>query len=340
VGVVIEVARALVRRPPPRTVVFASWDGEEAWSTRRATTTGSRAWLRAPGRDLARMVAALDVEMSGYAPGRPVLHTIAYADPRREGRAVVAPGWVVRAALRGSADNGQPFGVLDPRLGWLAQPGVRTFRVRLYGDDLSFLQAGHPAVFTSDSSFSTFYPWYHQPTDTADKIAPAALARMGQAVLGAVQELARTPRGASVEADWYAVGTSVLGRGGLLLAGGLSLAPALLVGARAGGRALPLAAIRAALFATLLWRHPVPALWVFLLPNLAAFRPRAWNVGALMPAAGLAVLGVAAWARGMASGLWLAWWELALAGALAVLGLWGVTARGARKPARKRRAAA
>jgi len=43
-------------------------------------------------------------------------------------------------------------------LSWLYQPAVRAFRVRLYGDDLSFLQEGHAALFASDSSFSFFYP--------------------------------------------------------------------------------------------------------------------------------------------------------------------------------------
>ena len=59
------------------------------------------------------------------------------------------------------------------------QPLVRTFRISLYGDDLSFLQAGLPALFVSDSSFTAYYPWYHQPGDTADKLDASSLARMG-----------------------------------------------------------------------------------------------------------------------------------------------------------------
>src|ERR1700675_4675937 len=44
VGVLIETARMWAREPSrTRTFVFASFDGEEAWSTGKATTTGSRA---------------------------------------------------------------------------------------------------------------------------------------------------------------------------------------------------------------------------------------------------------------------------------------------------------
>ena len=81
----------------------------------------------------------------------------------------------MRAVLGGSRRAGVGLGVGDPFLSWLYQPAVRTFRVRLYGDDLSFLQAGLPATFTSDSTFTRFYPWYHEPTDTPDKLDAAAL---------------------------------------------------------------------------------------------------------------------------------------------------------------------
>ena len=95
--------------------------------------------------------------------------------------------------LAGSGRPAPSCGVGDPLLSWVYQPAVRTFRGRLYGDDLSFLQAGLPAVFTSDSSFTRFYPWYHQPDDTADKLDAAALARMGTAVVGGVEALAALP---------------------------------------------------------------------------------------------------------------------------------------------------
>ncbi len=316
VGVLIEVAGELTRRPrPPRTYVFASWDGEEAWSTGKATTAGSRAWLRAPGRDLSRMVAAFDVEMCGWGGGRPTLHPIAYADPRRPGAYVVAPAWLARAALGGGG-----FALGDPLLAWLYQPVVRTFRVRLYGDDLSFLQAGQPAVFAADSSFTAFYPWYHQPTDTADKLDPVALGRMGAAVLAVAEALARVPRGQSAQPQWFAVAGVVVERPWLLAAGIAALVPGLLAAVSTRGRALAIGLLRAAIFAVLLWRHPVPVLWAFALPMLVPGRGLL-TAAAFVPALALGALGVAAALRGFVGGLWLRPWELAFAAALTALAL-------------------
>jgi hypothetical protein len=325
VGVLLEVARAQAAAARPvRTLVFASWDGEEAWSTGLTTTAGSREHVRALGPRGREMVAALAIEMCGWAGGAPVLHPIAYSDPLRPGRYVAAPAWVMRAALQGAREAGSPFAVGDPLLSWLYQPTVRTFRARLYGDDLSFLQAGLPAVFASDSSFTAFYPWYHRPADTPDKLDPRALARMGGAVLGALRALEHAqPAGA--ERDWFALGSVVIGRTGLAAVVVSSLALLMARGRSwAGGRVYLLA--HAALVAVLWWRNPVPVLWVFVLPQLGVAargrRPRLVpGVLLLLPLLALITLGALAWARGFVSGLWLASWELALAAAALVL-LW------------------
>jgi hypothetical protein len=317
VGVLIEVARVAARAAArPRTLVFVSWDGEESLAPR---TVGSRAWLRSLGSGVDHLSGALVIEMCGWSGGRPVLHPLAYADPLRPGRHVIAPAWLVRAALAGARRNGAPLGVGDPWLSWLYQPAVRTFRARLYGDDLSLLQAGQPAVFASDSSFSAFYPWYHQATDTKDKLDASALARMGAAVLGALGELERAPRGPAHEPDWFAAGGRVLGPSGLLALGALSLAPGLVAGLRAGGTTLGARLVQAACFGVLLARHPVPALWTLLLPNLLLpFARRHGRLLALVPLLALLALGGLAWRRGMVSGVWLAPWECVI-GALALL---------------------
>ena len=54
-----------------RTIVFASLDGEEAWSTGLGTTTGSRAYVRGLGPQARDIVAAFVVEISGGAAARP-----------------------------------------------------------------------------------------------------------------------------------------------------------------------------------------------------------------------------------------------------------------------------
>jgi hypothetical protein len=324
VGVLIEVARAaLARSSRPRTLVFASWDGEEAWHTGRTTTAGSRADVRSLGPRARRVVAALAIEMCGFERGAPVLHPIAYEDPKRPGGHTVAPGWLVKAALAGARQRGATLGVGDPLIPWLYQPAVRTFRVRLYGDDLSFLQAGLPAVFVSDSSFTTFYPWYHQASDTVDKLDVVALGRMGEAVLGVLTALEDVPLGGGKEPVWFSAFGTVVGRWALLGLGALAVIPGLVIVRSQGG--LPFAARlgQAALFGVLLWRHPVPALWVFLLPSWLTLGVRSWWKSALglLPALALVGLGAAAWWRGFASGLWLAPWELIIAG-LAFALLW------------------
>ncbi len=312
VGVLIEVARALARSPSrPRTVVFASFDGEEAWATGKGTTTGSRAYVATLGAEARNLVAAFIVEMSGFARGRPLLQTLAYPDPKRLGGAVVAPGWLVRASLNGSRASGSPFGVGDPLIPWLYQAGVRTVRADFYGDDLSFLQAGLPAVFASDSSFSSFYPWYHESGDTADRLSADALARMGDAVLGAVGRILEEPRGPESEPTWFAVWGIVLGPLPILGLAALSVLPGLFAARRAGGPALLARALHAALFAFLVFVRAIPWLWVFLLPNLlpritrpAARRPWALFV-AFLPALALLTLGVVAGFRGFAHGVFV-----------------------------------
>jgi hypothetical protein len=92
--------------------------------------------------------------------------------------------------------------------------------------------------------------------------------------------------------------------------------------------------VQSLLAAVLLWRHPVPALWILLLPHLLLPWRRSWWTAplALGPALGLLALGIAAWWRGVVNGVWLAPWEITVAGlalSLAFLGLGG----GARKSA-------
>jgi hypothetical protein len=203
----------------------------------------------------------------------------------------------------------------DPWLSWIYQPAVRTFRTGLYGDDLSFLQAGLPAVFVSDSSFSAFYPHYHQPTDTADKLDARALERVGNAVLGALRTLDRTPRGPAEDPEWFAGLGRVAGPTVLTVLAAVSVLPGLGSGLGGGGAVLGARVLQVGLFALLFWRHPIPALWVFLLPNvlLPLGRARWATVLAVTPVLALVALGTAAWVRGMVSGLWLAPWEIAAA---------------------------
>jgi hypothetical protein len=329
VGVVIEAARVLARqRTRSRTLVFVTWDGEEAWSTGHATTTGSRAFIKQLGATVRDMVAAVDVEMCGWKGGTPAIHPVPYADPLRPGRYHVVPAWAVGAALRGARSAGAPLVVGDPRLSWLYQPAVRALRVKYYGDDLSFVQAGLPALFLSDSSFTAFYPWYHQPTDTPDRIEAPALAHMGQAVLGIVGELSRVKRGPATEAQWFAAFGHAFSWPILVALALLSVIPGLANASSHRDGAFGLRLFQAALFGVFFWRHPVPAVWIFVLPNVVGGLPRKRGgvAIAVLPLLALVVLGIVAWARGFAGGLWIAGWELAIA-ALAFALVWAAPPR-------------
>jgi hypothetical protein len=168
---------------------------------------------------------------------------------------------------------------------------------------------------------------------------------MGRSVLGVVRALERVPRGEAEEAHWFAAFGRVVGGPWLLALGAASLLPGLWRGWRRGGAALGVRVLQAVLAGVLLWRHPVPALWLLLVPHLLLPWRRSWwtVVLALSPALALLAIGASAWWREAVNGVWLAPWEIAVASlalALAYLGLGGRgagRARGARRPAGRRR---
>lgn len=336
VGVLLEAARALAASGSrSRTIVFASFDGEEAVPPRRAGATGSRAWLRSLGAEARNVTAAVALEMCGWSGGAAVFQPIPYADPLRRGRYVVTPGWLMQAALDGSGRPGPRFGVGDPLLSWLYQPAVRTFRVGLHGDDAAFLQAGHPATFTTDSSFTRFYPHYHAAGDTADRLDAASLARIGNGVVSIVRTLSAARRVAAADQHWFAAFGHVFGAAFLYAVGGLSLFAGLrglrdLSGIHRVCRVIQIAAV-----VYLLWRNPVPTLWVFALPllTLGLARSRLLLALSLLPAAALGVLGLTAWKRGFVQGFWFDPWELGLL--VLAVALFFVPAAGSRRRARK-----
>jgi hypothetical protein len=104
---------------------------------------------------------------------------------------------------------------------------------------------------------------------------------------------------------------------------------------------------QALLTAVLLFRHPVPALWVLLLPLvvLPLRRTLATSLVSLLPFLALVALGGAAWQRGMVNGFRLAPWEVGVGLAALVLaffglgggGSWRRSSRGEPKPKGRRR---
>jgi hypothetical protein len=154
-------------------------------------------------------------------------------------------------------------------------------------------------------------------------------------------------RGPAEEPHWFVAFGRVIGQPWLLALGAASLLPGLWRGWRASGLALGVRVAQSILVGVIVWRHPVPALWLLLVPLLLLPWRRSWWTAllALGPALALLAIGASAWWREAVNGVWLAPWEIAVASlalALAFLGLGGGggrgRARGARKPAgRKRR---
>jgi hypothetical protein len=318
VATLVEAARALVRRGPRgRTIAFVSFDGEEAPArdslARSTAGVGSRAWVQSLGSDARNVVALVALAGSGWKEGAAVLSAPAHAHELTS--FVVAPAGVVRAVLDGARGASRPLAVGEPLVPWLYQPAVRFFRAADRGSDAAPLRAGVPAVALSDEPFLVRYPFAGQAADTADKLDPDALARVGDALLGAAAVVETIPRPAA-DPDWLVVAGRVLDRSTLLAIGALSLVPGFLGALRGGSLALGVRVAQAALFGVMLVRLPVPTLAIFLLANLVTpvARGRVASLFAVIPPLALAAYGGLAWSRGLVAGVWPAAWELAVLG--------------------------
>jgi hypothetical protein len=315
VAVLIETARALAQRSDrPRTVVFASFDGEEAWFTGQLPT-GSAAYVESLGGSARDLVAALVMDVDGSTGGAPVIHPLLYADPARPGTPLSAPAWLVEAALVGSGKGGSRPRVGGSFLAWLYQPALRTFKITLHGDDLSFLRSGLPALLASDSSLRDYYPGRQHVRDPDDALSIGTLERAGDSILGIVDELGRVPRGAPVDSIWFAAGGRLFRLPALVTFCAFCALPGLVLSVRGGALALGLRLMQALLFAFALWRHPLPAAWVLAAPTLltALPLPRWLTAGlGLIPALALAALGLIGRSLGAVTGSWVAPWEAML----------------------------
>jgi hypothetical protein len=79
----------------------------------------------------------------------------------------------------------------DPFLSLLYQPVIRVVKVRFYGDDASFLLGGIPAVMFTDSSFSAFYPDYHQAGDLPKNVSEDRLVQMNRLITTVIHRTRR-----------------------------------------------------------------------------------------------------------------------------------------------------
>ncbi|MBI5367073.1 MAG: Zn-dependent exopeptidase M28 [Planctomycetes bacterium] len=255
VALLAGLAPVFAARPLPRTVVLAAVDLEERG------LLGSRAWVAeeaAAGR-LADYRVALSTEMLGWKDGIPVLHTFptGFRQPpeTRPAGGGLAPRWLAALTLAAGRDAGRPLHFGDPILFPVYHVIFRHFITPFESDSGAFAERGVPALFLSDCSFARFYPDYHQPSDTLDKVDRARLTAAGRALevlvlaLADRPELPRADSGvAEAEIEYLTCGAWVFPSWALRLAVAAALAPLLLLArVRRGAGELPRGALPLAL---------------------------------------------------------------------------------------------
>ena len=155
-AVLLEVARALSKMKPRRTIVLVSFSGEEQG------LLGSRLYVREPVRPLPATKAMINVDHAGVGNGR---LTVGLTDLSRE-TAMKA------GKTAGLAEKLDLFGFF---------PG---------GDHVPFKEAGIPTAAVVSGGM---HPDFHQPSDTADKIKPEILESTARFVLALAWQLANNP---------------------------------------------------------------------------------------------------------------------------------------------------
>jgi len=188
-SVLLNVAAHFRRTPPQYTLILCSFDGEES------SFEGSISFAKSlSAEDKQKTMFMLCLEMMGWKPGTPNIQTLKYDLYGRseqikgfKGYGLLTPAPLTRLILDSAQVANIPFSHGDPYLSWLYQIGVRISKVRFYGDDISFQFSGIPAVMFTDSSFSKFYPQYHQPGDKPENLNEKRLADMTRLILTIIQ---------------------------------------------------------------------------------------------------------------------------------------------------------
>jgi hypothetical protein len=173
----LEVARLVVERQLPRSVLFISFGSEEQ------LMLGSYHYVAHPLRALDKTAAVLNLDMMG----RNEEHT-----PESLGAYELTASRSDQLNLVGAVFSRE----LDMLLAKEAQTADMTLstkfdrdssqRVLFRCDHLPFLQKGVPAVWL----FGGFHPGYHEPVDTIDRLDFEKMTRVVRLTVGAVRALA------------------------------------------------------------------------------------------------------------------------------------------------------
>jgi Peptidase family M28 len=189
-AVLLNVASHFKSMKPPYTLVFCSFDGEESGFE------GSISFAeKLTTQEKQNTLFMLCLEMMGWKIGAPNIQTLKYdlfgMGQRIEGfkgYGLLTPAPLTKLVLSSARTANVPFYQGDPHLSLLYQIGVRITKVSYYGDDVSFQFSGIPAVMFTDSSFSKFYPHYHQPADKPGNVNEQRLADMTRVIIDVIQK--------------------------------------------------------------------------------------------------------------------------------------------------------
>ena len=175
VAALLEVAKALRRCEPKskRTIVVAFWTGEEEGKL------GSGHWVRHPLWPLGRTVAYLNLDMVGHPWSLDEIRTLVSEAKLPDGEGFLAGLDPADFIEPGVADWAPDLGDALQRAGHgtgLALHLDRTDGKRGGSDYRDFARAGVPWV----RFFGNFFPGYHEPSDTPDKVDPEQVRRMAR----------------------------------------------------------------------------------------------------------------------------------------------------------------
>lgn len=189
VAALLALSAAFAQRDSPRTIRFVAFVNEEA-PFAHSESMGSTVYATRSRERKEQVVAMLSLETMGYFSDEPnsqrypsVLRWI-YPDT---GHFIAFVGNLSsRALLKQSIRTFRANASIPSEGGALPEglPGVG------WSDHWSFWQAGYPAIMITDTA-PFRYPDYHLPTDTADKVDTARLARVVAGLEHVVTELTR-----------------------------------------------------------------------------------------------------------------------------------------------------
>lgn len=162
-AMVMEAARVLSQYKFDSTIKFILFGAEEEWFE------GSETFVNEMADSGANLAGALNFDMIAYmdTPNKDIL-ICSHTSWQELAQAVV------QAA--NTYTDIQAYNYVDNSAWW--------------SDHWSFWQRNYPAICGIEYSADHFYPWYHQPTDTIDKINTSFAAEVAKLGIAALAELA------------------------------------------------------------------------------------------------------------------------------------------------------